>query len=231
MKFFRIPFNPDEDFPASEARRNRLHRYIQSQSIEDMTRMATEISPEVKQIVATNVQSLLGYLPPQEFSATITSSKENLQNLLASAMLTGYFMHAMETRMGMEALLEVEPPRDSHSEQLEPEPRTEAPSALERDLQELLDSGKELLRDPRDLFKQEGFPRERLGRFLHKHELQQEIETPDKFNIQLEINTRMDRSELVELLKELRKFQSGSQAAEPQAETGESLDSPFEPNE
>ncbi len=103
MKFFRVPFNHDEDH-ASAQQPNKLHEYIQSQSMQDMTRLASEISPQVKQIIAGNVQSLLGYLPGQEFQTTVAAEKSSFQNLLASAMVTGYFMHAMENRMKMESL-------------------------------------------------------------------------------------------------------------------------------
>lgn len=118
MKFFRIPFNPDEETP-HEGRSNRLQKYIQAQSVQDMSRMASEISPDVRQMIGSNVQALLGYLPASEFNTTVMASKESLQNLLASAMVTGYFMHAMETRMGMEDIFA--PPAEAEPTLLSPE--------------------------------------------------------------------------------------------------------------
>lgn len=218
MRFFRIPFQPDDDDAGTAQRRQRLNRYIQSQSAEDMARLAADISPEIKQLVAANVQALLGYLPPQDFHTSISTSKENLQNLLASAMLTGYFMHAMEQRLGMEALLRdesdtaaAEPAQaaaadPTAAEATDPEAAAEENPVSERPHPGLVferetlsetpaapvpplstgfgDPGADLLRDPRDLFG-----------------------TPDKLDIQLEINTRMDHAELVKLLKALKRFQ------------------------
>lgn len=212
MRFFRIPFQPDDDDAGTSQRRQRLNRYIQSQSAEDMARLAAEISPEIKQLVAANVQALLGHLPPQDFHTSISTSKENLQNLLASAMLTGYFMHAMEQRLGMEALLRDDNSAAAAADSAQPaeadtteaeqaaeaHPETEAPPpnpGLVFDREPLNetsaplsagfgDPSADLLRDPRDLFG-----------------------PPDKLDIQLEINTRMDHAELVKLLKALKRFQ------------------------
>lgn len=207
MKFFRIPFNPD-DSDASETRSNRLYKYIQSQSAQDMARLASEISPDVRQIIASNVQALLGYLPPQDFTTTIMVGKENLQNLLASSMLTGYFMHAMENRMLMDSLFEGQvedaSPKDAEAETAE----TVEPVELAQ------------LKNPQELFSglepsaakpSETEKLEELGRFWGLEELQQEsLRTDHKMNIQMEISTRMDRQELTELLRELSKFQDAS---------------------
>ncbi|MBF2052732.1 MAG: DUF760 domain-containing protein [Candidatus Sericytochromatia bacterium] len=218
MRFFRIPFQSDDDDAATAQRRQRLNRYIQSQSAEDMARLAAEISPEIKQLVAANVQALLGHLPPQDFHTSISTSKENLQNLLASAMLTGYFMHAMEQRLAMETLLGAESDtaaadkdtaetaeRTSEAATSSASDAPDLPHTAEPDLPDsglvfeadaaaedaaetmapdFGGPGAELLRDPRDLFGH-----------------------PDKLDIQLEINTRMDHAELVKLLKALKRFQ------------------------
>lgn len=172
MKFFRVPFNHDED-SASTPQPNKLHEYIQSQSMQDMARLASEITPQVKQIIAGNVQALLGHLPNQEFQTTVAAEKGSFQNLLASAMVTGYFMHAMENRMQMESLFTGEPEEQGLSENAfgpEPVPApTPAPlpeaevldpeqqmqNALQRLMQARLEGGarrKELLKNPEDLF-------------------------------------------------------------------------------
>jgi len=244
MKFFRIPFNPD-DGDASEARLNRLYKYIQSQSPQDMARLASEISPEVKQIVATNVQTLLGYLPPQEFSTTVMASKENLQNLLASAMLTGYFMHAMENRMAMEDIFEGVKDTDSDETEKEALQETEDVPLAPEDLKEsasqdplVQPSGKtkgKSLRDPRELFanleslielppeKNPEQKLEELGRFLGLEDFKPEKKNTDqKMHIQLEINTHMDQSELTDLLRELRKFQGPEESGATKSNESES---------
>lgn len=169
MKFFRVPFNHDEEGAAQQP--NQLHEYIQSQSTQDMARLASEISPQVKQIIAGNVQALLGYLPGQEFQTTVAADKGSLQNLLASAMVTGYFMHAMENRMKMESLFTEPtftdptitndeamfgpepPPQDS------PAPSEPAETQLQNSLQQLVKSRleeaqrrKSALKNPEELF-------------------------------------------------------------------------------
>ncbi|HEY9843663.1 MAG TPA: DUF760 domain-containing protein [Candidatus Obscuribacterales bacterium] len=190
MKFFRIPFNSDDDSGTTEARSNRLQKYIHGQSVQDMSRLATEISPDVRQLIGANVQALLGYLPASEFSTTVMASKESLQNLLASAMLTGFFMHAMETRMQMDALFEGKP----HA----PAPELQHP--------ETLFATPEAVLDPEDLSDDTSFAQE-PGRFLSAQELEADNDPSDELNIQLEISTRMNRAELARLLKELREFQ------------------------
>jgi Protein of unknown function (DUF760) len=102
-----MPFNSDHvNFMADgtdENRSNLLIKYLQSQSPEVLARVAKSVSPEIKQIISHNVQGLLGALPSEAFNVQITTDKENLAGLLASAMMTGYFLRQMETRMELEA--------------------------------------------------------------------------------------------------------------------------------
>ncbi|NEO03992.1 MAG: DUF760 domain-containing protein, partial [Moorea sp. SIO3I7] len=49
-----------------------------------------------------NVQGLVGMLPSENFNVQITTDRENLAGLLASAMMTGYFLRQMEQRMVLE---------------------------------------------------------------------------------------------------------------------------------
>jgi hypothetical protein len=48
---------------------------------------------------------LLGMLPGEQFEVKVQTSRENLAGLLASAMMTGYFLRQMEQRMELEASL------------------------------------------------------------------------------------------------------------------------------
>jgi hypothetical protein len=92
-----------------EANNNRLLAYMQDQSPEALAEVAQSISPEVRQIIAQNIQSLVGVLPPQHFDINITTDRENLSSLLGSAMMTGYFLKGMETRMVLEQSFSVSP--------------------------------------------------------------------------------------------------------------------------
>ncbi|BAY62733.1 MULTISPECIES: DUF760 domain-containing protein [Nostocales] len=83
---------------------NQLLKYLQHQSPEVLARVAQSVSPEIKQIISQNVQGLVGMLPPENFNVQITTDRENLAGLLASAMMTGYFLRQMEQRMQLDHL-------------------------------------------------------------------------------------------------------------------------------
>jgi hypothetical protein len=91
--------------PSEEAQANLLIKYLQKQPPEILTRVAKSVSPEIKQIISQNVQGLVGVLPSEAFSVQIVTDKENIAGLLASAMMTGYFLRKMEQRMELEATM------------------------------------------------------------------------------------------------------------------------------
>ena len=99
-------FNPDNtDFFSGNAEgdpANQLLNYLQHQPPEVLARVASSVSPEIKQIISQNVQGLVGVLPSEAFNVQITTDRENLAGLLASAMMTGYFLRRMEQRMELE---------------------------------------------------------------------------------------------------------------------------------
>jgi hypothetical protein len=100
-------FNPDNfDFfgnDTEEGQANQLLKYLQHQSPEVLARVAKSVSPEIKQIISQNVQGLVGVLPSEAFNVQVSTDRENLAGLLASAMMTGYFLRRMEQRMELEA--------------------------------------------------------------------------------------------------------------------------------
>ncbi|MBW4419359.1 MAG: DUF760 domain-containing protein [Myxacorys californica WJT36-NPBG1] len=85
---------------------NALLRYLQHQPPEVLERVARSVSPQVKQIISHNVQGLVGVLPAEGFSVKISTDRENLAGLLASAMLTGYFLRQMEQRMELDGSID-----------------------------------------------------------------------------------------------------------------------------
>ncbi|MEC4803409.1 MAG: DUF760 domain-containing protein [Jaaginema sp. PMC 1079.18] len=101
-------FNPN--FFNSEAKEtspeNLLLQYLQQQRPETLEQIAQSATPEVQQIVAQNVQGLLGMLPSDDFEVQVTTNRENIANLLASAMMTGYFLRQMEQRMELDVQLD-----------------------------------------------------------------------------------------------------------------------------
>ena len=102
-------FNPENaDFISlnpEDAKSNELLNYLQHQPPEVLSRVAQSVSGEIKQIISHNVQGLVGVLPADGFNVQINTDRENLAGLLASAMMTGYFLHQMEQRMELETSL------------------------------------------------------------------------------------------------------------------------------
>ncbi|HBB34910.1 MAG TPA: hypothetical protein DDZ80_02855 [Cyanobacteria bacterium UBA8803] len=84
---------------------NQLLNYLQHQSPDVLSQVAKSASPEIQQIISQNVQGLVGMLPSDHFNVQITTDRENLAGLLASAMMTGYFLRRMEQRMELEAMV------------------------------------------------------------------------------------------------------------------------------
>ena len=84
---------------------NDLIQYLQEQSPDVLQRVAKSASPDIQDIIRHNVQGLLGMLPGEQFEVKITSSRDHFANLLASAMMTGYFLRQMEQRKELEESL------------------------------------------------------------------------------------------------------------------------------
>jgi hypothetical protein len=105
LRVFMV-FHPDNsDFFDSDHdndQGNPLLQYLQNQPPEVLTRVAQSVSPEIKQIISQNVQGLVGVLPSEAFNVQVTTDRDNLAGLLASAMMTGYFLRRMEQRMELE---------------------------------------------------------------------------------------------------------------------------------
>jgi Protein of unknown function (DUF760) len=101
-----MAFNPDNAHfilsDGDEDQGNLLIKYLQNQPPEVLARVAKAVSPEIKQIISQNVQGLVGVLPSEAFNVQIVTDKDNLAGLLASAMMTGYFLRNMEQRMELD---------------------------------------------------------------------------------------------------------------------------------
>jgi hypothetical protein len=102
-------FNPEFLTSENEAiGSNSLIQYLQEQSPDVLQRVARSASTDIQDIIRHNVQGLLGMLPGEQFEVKIQASRDNLAGLLASAMMTGYFLRQMEQRMELEASLLVD---------------------------------------------------------------------------------------------------------------------------
>ncbi|MCP9790579.1 DUF760 domain-containing protein [Vulcanococcus limneticus] len=106
-------FNPEFLTSENEAiGSNSLIQYLQEQSPDVLQRVARSASSDIQDIIRHNVQGLLGMLPGEQFEVKIQASRDNLAGLLASAMMTGYFLRQMEQRMELEASLFVDADQD-----------------------------------------------------------------------------------------------------------------------
>jgi hypothetical protein len=99
--------NQGSGFFEGESNTNLLWEYVQSMSPETIARLSKPMSSEVFQVMERNITGMLGNLPPEHFGVTISTSRENLGRLLASAMISGYFLRNAEQRMVFEKSLQV----------------------------------------------------------------------------------------------------------------------------
>ncbi|WP_026072579.1 DUF760 domain-containing protein [Nodosilinea nodulosa] len=81
---------------------NSLMQYVHSMSPETISQLSNPASTEVQQMMEHNIIGLLGGLPSQHFDVEITTNRESLGRLLASAMMSGYFLRGAEQRMAFE---------------------------------------------------------------------------------------------------------------------------------
>lgn len=95
-----------ELFGSSAEANGLLWQYVQSLSPETITQLSRPGSAEVFQVMERNIIGLLGSLPPEHFGVTITTSREQLGRMLASAMMSGYFLRNAEQRLTFERSLE-----------------------------------------------------------------------------------------------------------------------------
>jgi Protein of unknown function (DUF760) len=86
----------------SESDRNHLWKYVQSLNPEIVAQLSKPQSPEVFQVIERNIIGLLGTLPSEHFDVSISTSREELGQLLASAIMSGYFLRNAEQRMNFE---------------------------------------------------------------------------------------------------------------------------------
>ncbi|ESA39077.1 hypothetical protein N836_29425 [Leptolyngbya sp. Heron Island J] len=81
---------------------NSLMQYVQSMEPETIAQLSRPVSTDVMQAMEHNIIALLGGLPSEGFNVSVTTSRENLGRLLASAMMGGYFLKGAEQRLAME---------------------------------------------------------------------------------------------------------------------------------
>jgi hypothetical protein len=96
---------------------NNLWQYVQSLSPETIAQLSRPQSSEVFGVIERNIIGLLGGLPAEHFDVQISTSREHLGRLLASAMMSGYFLRGAEQRMNFEKSLHAAEIGHSHDDE------------------------------------------------------------------------------------------------------------------
>jgi hypothetical protein len=95
-----------EFFNSDSETSNLLWQYVKSLSPDTVTQLSKPTSNEVLQVMERNIIGLLGNLPSEQFGITISTSRESLGRLLASAMISGYFLRNAEQRMNFDMVIQ-----------------------------------------------------------------------------------------------------------------------------
>ncbi|NJN29894.1 MAG: DUF760 domain-containing protein [Synechococcales cyanobacterium RM1_1_8] len=102
---FQLSSGSFNDSPASRSEESALVQYIHSLHPEVVSRLSKPENKDVLRIMEQNIGGLLGHLPEGPFNVEITTNRDHLGRLLASAMMGGYFLRTAEQRMTMEQSL------------------------------------------------------------------------------------------------------------------------------
>lgn len=119
MNYHTQPNQNSEFFEDDGEGKNYLWQYVQSLNPEVVEQLSHPQSQEVFQVMERNIVGLLGGLPSDQFNVSISTSREHLGRLLASAMMSGYFLRNAEQRMNFERSLQAAEHNSSqnHSDQ------------------------------------------------------------------------------------------------------------------
>jgi Protein of unknown function (DUF760) len=97
--------NVNQEFAHSDPDVGVLWQYVQSLSPDTIAHLSRPTSPEVMQVMERNIIGLLGGLPGEGFDISITTNRDSLGRLLASAMMSGYFLRNAEQRLAFDQSL------------------------------------------------------------------------------------------------------------------------------
>ena len=102
----KLPEFMENKMQSNAASENNLLSYVKTMDPDTITQLSRPDSDDVMQVIEHNVMGLLGGLPSQNFDVTVTTNRENLGRLLASAMVSGYFLRGAEQRLKFEEQFE-----------------------------------------------------------------------------------------------------------------------------
>ncbi len=93
--------NSDEFEPESN---NMFSEYLQSLSLETVAQLSKPTSPELIEVIQRSIAAILGNLP-DDIGSNITTTRDELGQILGSAMIDGYFLGNAQQRMELSKLL------------------------------------------------------------------------------------------------------------------------------
>jgi hypothetical protein len=85
---------------------NALWHYVEDMHPETIAKLSKPESKEVFEVMERNIIGMLGGLPSENFDITVTTSRDQLGRLLASAIMSGYFLRNAEQRLAFERSLQ-----------------------------------------------------------------------------------------------------------------------------
>jgi len=100
-----LPEFMDAQSSQDAPKENSLLSYVKTMDPDTINQLSRPDSSDVMQVMEHNVMGLLGGLPSSHFDVTVTTNRENLGRLLASAMMSGYFLRGAEQRLAFEEQL------------------------------------------------------------------------------------------------------------------------------
>lgn len=96
-----------EHSTSEDVSRNQFLQYVQSLNRDTVLQLSKPDSPEVLQLIQQAIVAMLGNLPDDKFNTVITTSREELGQLLGAAMVDGYFLRNAEQRFQIEKVLQL----------------------------------------------------------------------------------------------------------------------------
>jgi Protein of unknown function (DUF760) len=94
----------NNDFKSGDKSKNAIVDFFQESDKDDLARMADDISEDAKEFFESSILALLGQMPDEIVSTSMTISKTALNHLLFSSMVTGYVAKSVEQKVELEKL-------------------------------------------------------------------------------------------------------------------------------
>ncbi|MEY3369416.1 MAG: hypothetical protein RLZZ361_86 [Cyanobacteriota bacterium] len=94
----------NNDFKSGDQSNNSIVDFFQESNKDDLARIADDISEDAKEFFESSISALLGQMPDEIVSTSMTISKTALTHLLFSSMVTGYVAKSVEHKVQLEKL-------------------------------------------------------------------------------------------------------------------------------